>query len=1353
MKKYFPQLKSFLASLVLIFLTVSFLPAQELSAPSSLTATANGMDILLNWNENGETDFLGDNIRQSMTQGGPYQQPNSALLAQPNFADTNLARGAYFFVASAVGTTNNESDFSSVASASSVVINRPGFPINLQGENLPEQATINLDVKKPSNAIGSVTLTLMVLDADSLDEGKLEINGAGPIQLFGSHAFAQNNHQVIPITLTTSVDWWNDGRNTLRFVHWGRDGFRIDGASVEFETMPSGLPIDLQGKNLPEQANANLYVDKPSNATGSATLTLMVLDADSLDEGELEINGTGPIQLFGPQVSFRNDGQIVPITLTTPVDWWNDERNTLRFVHWGRDGFRIDSASVEFETKPIGFPIVLRGNDPPEEATVNMNVTKPSGSTGNATLSLMVFDADTPDEGQLEINGNGPIQLFGDHARLKTDRKTVPITLTTLADWWNDGINTIRFIHTRTDGYRIESASVKFEIPLSSAKNINHPLTVSHTANSGNGSTSPNENFQASTTNSDEIIISDGWIFEDGKEFKNASPNHISERPGGDTAGIVVGDGDDSGVQVSSSVNIEETDNKNAQIAAEIQVGKWRRHVITLNNSTYSGNPFELEVDCTFTHTNSEKEISLPGYYSGEGAWSVAFMPTLIGKWTYETSSADPDLDGVKGLISCIDSGHPGMLKADTEHPRKWKYTDGSYVVPVGLLFSVFLEPGDSGEFTSVADFLKNDVSGHLFNFRLTNLVFADDWRDHEFDLALWDRLEERMEILSERGLGVQIMPYTDDAGKPEWEGQTDTEILLIRYMVARLAAYPVVKFNTGVDIFEFRDQAWVDWYGTQVQSLDPYDHPVSSRYGGGSGNLVMTTQTFESREARTPKINELTNFFEATSVPISVDDSWSENSTSRAMSSPSDIRRAFWKAVMAGGVAIHVRDEISSSHSSANDPDLWFHVNDIASALESEQWLRLVNPFIQTKLGNTFGAMVPENSLVANGFALADPSRTKILCYLLGVNDKHDNRNWSAVTVNLPGPGTEYNASWFDPRTGQETLIGNFGGGNNHAISPPSSDDWVLLLEQIGSSMFPLVLQGQDLPEEATVNLNVNKPSNAVGSAALTLMVFDANTADEGELEINGNNPIQLFCDQERLGNDGKIVPIMLDTPANWWNDGNNTLRFVHTRTSGYRIDSASVDFEIPISSEKIPTSFSGSEVPEFPDSPTSRTVYEDAEDGFINGWFRYNSGVVKNIKGGANGSMRAIEIIGDRESDVFRLGNKNGSNWNNSKEFFAEFSVAFESLSSGVIYFQIATSEGTKNLIYTNGEVTNNKNSDMIYFNLGDLAYGQWHTIRRDLKKDLMTADPNVKLKTVKGLFVYGSLKLDNLMLLNYK
>jgi hypothetical protein len=39
------------------------------------------------------------------------------------------------------------------------------------------------------------------------------------------------------------------------------------------------------------------------------------------------------------------------------------------------------------------------------------------------------------------------------------------------------------------------------------------------------------------------------------------------------------------------------------------------------------------------------------------------------------------------------------------------------------------------------------------------------------------------------------------------------------------------------------------------------------------------------------------------------------------------------------------------------------------------------------------------------------------------------------------------YQAIWFDPRTGSETSAGTLSGGSNHVLTPPSSDDWVLLL------------------------------------------------------------------------------------------------------------------------------------------------------------------------------------------------------------------------------------------------------------------------------------------------------------------
>jgi len=473
-------------------------------------------------------------------------------------------------------------------------------------------------------------------------------------------------------------------------------------------------------------------------------------------------------------------------------------------------------------------------------------------------------------------------------------------------------------------------------------------------------------------------------------------------------------------------------------------VGKWRRHTISLSNQTYSDNPFEVEVEAIFTHTSTGTTLTLPGYYAGNDVWKIGFMPTAVGEWTWVTSSPDPDLDSQTGSVTGVTSGNRGLLAESTTHPRKWKFADGPFVVPLAFRFDVFQEAGSLARFTEIADFLATDVEGHMFEFTFRNEVFSD-WAAHQFDLGLWDRLEQRMEILAERGLGIHFMFYSDDAQEPSWGGRSDTEALLIRYTIARLSGFPVLIVNTGIDITEYRSQTDIDWLGQQVRSLDPYDHPVSSRRGGGSGGMVMSGETFESRGDRLAIIADLTAYFEASSIPVSMDDAWSENSPAAESRGKNftehDIRRAVWKCVMAGGLGAIIRGSVTYNQ------DTWFRMADFEEDLESEQFLVLINPFLDQKLGSLFGEMVPDNGLVDNGYALADPARSRILVFLMGINDEYDVGNGGSTTIDLIGLTANYEAVWLNPRTGNELAAGQLSGGDEHTMDPPSDDDWVLLL------------------------------------------------------------------------------------------------------------------------------------------------------------------------------------------------------------------------------------------------------------------------------------------------------------------
>jgi hypothetical protein len=477
-------------------------------------------------------------------------------------------------------------------------------------------------------------------------------------------------------------------------------------------------------------------------------------------------------------------------------------------------------------------------------------------------------------------------------------------------------------------------------------------------------------------------------------------------------------------------------------------VGQWERHAVSLVNGSYSGNPFELDVDATFTHGTTGTVITLPGYYAGDDTWKIGFMPTKVGEWTWVTSSGDPDLDNRTGSVTCVASARRGLLAAAG---KKWRYSNGDYIVPVGVFVQLMHGAGTAQEIANFADFLQaNNI--HLVNFRLCEQeICFDDVAAKTMDLTLWDRLELRLEALAQRGIGVDVMLYTDDGGRPSFAGQSETEQFLVRYTVARLAGFPVVLFNSGIDIWEYRDSSWHDWYGNLVKSLDPYGHPVSSRGGTGSDTSFMSAgvRTYNSNGARNSTFNRMLSAFNAAAEPSANNDNFGEDRTGINGHTPGDIRRTGWKGLLAGGVGFHVRHNVTNDcangiQSNCDNP---FTVVDIESQLDSEQWLKLVQQFTDQKLAGVFASLLPESSLVGNGYAVADPARTTLVYLYLGINDSWDGSSSGPLEVKLAGQIGSYDATWFDPRSGVETAIGVLAGGTDYDLTPPSTDDWVLLL------------------------------------------------------------------------------------------------------------------------------------------------------------------------------------------------------------------------------------------------------------------------------------------------------------------
>ncbi len=95
-------------------------------------------------------------------------------------------------------------------------------------------------------------------------------------------------------------------------------------------------------------------------------------------------------------------------------------------------------------------------------------------------MTLFVNDADFADEGELVINGNPAIALFGTAGSTANDTKSTNITISTPASYWQDGNNTLLFRHTSTGGYVIYDVTVQFEV--STEHVVTGSVTLSWTA-------------------------------------------------------------------------------------------------------------------------------------------------------------------------------------------------------------------------------------------------------------------------------------------------------------------------------------------------------------------------------------------------------------------------------------------------------------------------------------------------------------------------------------------------------------------------------------------------------------------------------------------------------------------------------------------------------------------------------------------------------------------------------------------------------------------------------------------------------------------------------------------------------
>ena len=356
----------------------------------------------------------------------------------------------------------------------------------------------------------------------------------------------------------------------------------------------------------------------------------------------------------------------------------------------------------------------------------------------------------------------------------------------------------------------------------------------------------------------------------------------------------------------------------------------WHPHLEwEITNPSYSGNPFDVIADVTFTHSESGEQITTQMFYDGGDMWRFRFSGTRTGEWSFVTSSADADLDGLRGYALIDENPDPSARGFLLAHDGRFAVQTGEDDI-AGTLYNVYMNhafaerlneySSDENELAMQVDELLSEVEAHGFDALF--VIIANNW--FEYGELRHDRhssenpsldsfriLETIILAAQERGLFVHIWAWGDEQrrwtqiGVGGINGEPDKR--LQRYIAARLGALPGWTMSYAFDLGE-----WVE--PNEVREWHAYLHEHF-----GWPRLLMARETEEGKthhvfELGDDKLDVFSNderpsrdFYDTAvslldSVDIPViserrflhtrDDVWDMDTT----------RQALWQFTMAGG-------------------------------------------------------------------------------------------------------------------------------------------------------------------------------------------------------------------------------------------------------------------------------------------------------------------------------------------------------------------------------------------------------------------------------------------------------------------
>ncbi len=355
-----------------------------------------------------------------------------------------------------------------------------------------------------------------------------------------------------------------------------------------------------------------------------------------------------------------------------------------------------------------------------------------------------------------------------------------------------------------------------------------------------------------------------------------------------------------------------------------VSVEQWDIYEIALNGPS-TENPF-TQVELSAVFNNNEVNISVPGFYDGNGNYRIRFSPPTQGTWSYQTKSNVTELSDKKGKFRCVPpSGeNNGPVKVTNTHYLQ--YADGTPYFAVGTT---------AYQWTSVKQSVQEKtlktLEGAPFN-KIRMCVFpksyvygneTEPWmypfqrngEENDFSQPSYEffqNFDKRVEQLLKLGIQADVIlfhPY-DRWGYSKMGKEMNEKY--VRYMIARLSAYRNVWWSLANewDVPETKDS--IDWegIGTLLQQEDPHQRlrGIHNWYDSEDHFYDHSRPWITHISAQTSQFYNAIRWREKYKKPLLFDEMRYEGDVPSGWGnlSAQEMTSYFWMAALSGGYGTH---------------------------------------------------------------------------------------------------------------------------------------------------------------------------------------------------------------------------------------------------------------------------------------------------------------------------------------------------------------------------------------------------------------------------------------------------------------